>query len=238
MFGLCPFFVMCVKYLEPVERDVKKTEWITFDLARRELFGWGLHLEGGKGLDKPARLTIVPNCQTRYKKKTNSETVTLSIRDEWRYQNGWIFGKVQMGDFGPLYRALKRAFQQKLRYNFPKMKGGGGGVKGCLEFFRKSPSWYLHLFYLSVKALLFFKFWLETIIFNCFLSPWSCRIGPSLVGFPPSWCLRLRLCCWLPSHIFVLSNQKIESTHICVSELLFSSTIIVFISSSSQGQYS
>ena len=30
-------------------------------------------------VDKPARLTIVPDCQIRYK-KTNSETVTLSTK--------------------------------------------------------------------------------------------------------------------------------------------------------------
>ena len=42
-----------------------------------------------------------------------------------------------MGDFGPLYRALKRAFQQKLRYNFPKMKGGGGGGQRLFGIFPK-----------------------------------------------------------------------------------------------------
>ena len=101
----------------------RKPEWITFDLAWRELFGWGLHLEGGKG-----RVTVP--------KRMN-------------------FRKSSNGRFGPLYRALKRAFQKNCDMIFRKW---GGGVKGRLEFFRKNPFWYLHLVYLSVKALLFLSF--------------------------------------------------------------------------------
>ena len=42
--------------------------------------------------------------------------------------------KIYIADFGPIYRALERAFGEKMQYNFPKIRGG---IKGRLEFFRK-----------------------------------------------------------------------------------------------------
>ena len=78
-----------------------------------------------------------------------SDLGTEGFRDGWRYQIGWIFGKVPKGGgiififnpktyieyFGPLYRFFSDVFRKKLQCNFPKIRGGG--IEGQLEFFQK-----------------------------------------------------------------------------------------------------
>ena len=71
-----------------------------------------------------------------------------ALREGWRYQMGWIFGKggvilnpkIYIADFGPLYRAFFRCFWKVLLYNFPEM-GGRGGRRPFGIFPKIHPIW-------------------------------------------------------------------------------------------------
>ena len=94
----------------------------------------------------PPPLTHTRRCQWV------SQSVSQWVREGWRLQNGWIFGKVPKGGGGHFqsknlcckiwtfkqgYLTMKLiqsvASLKKLQHNFPKMRG----VKGRLELFRK-----------------------------------------------------------------------------------------------------
>ena len=71
------------------------------------------------------------------------------VRDGWRYQNGWIFGKVPKGGGGGHFQSKNLywrfwAFIQGFIAGFSEKncnlifrKWGEGGIKGRLEFYRK-----------------------------------------------------------------------------------------------------
>ena len=49
-----------------------------------------------------------------------------AFSEKFQRGGGVIFNpKNYMADVGPLYRALKRAFREKMQYDFPKMRVGG-----------------------------------------------------------------------------------------------------------------
>ena len=54
-------------------------------------------------------------------------------------REGYFQSKKFIADFGPLYRAFKRAFRKKMHCDFPKMRGArGGDSKAVWNFSKKS----------------------------------------------------------------------------------------------------
>ena len=85
----------------------------------------------------------------------------IIVRDGWRYQNGWIFGKLPKGEGGTsqsknmlqildlFNRFLRFVFQStfpdKLQYDIPKMRGREGGGQRLFGTFPKiHPFWLRH----------------------------------------------------------------------------------------------